>query len=51
MDKSDNAFCPDFESHSQNAADQLYPAGIPADADWTAIDAAAEVEYLACQGH
>ena len=49
-----NPACPDHTSHSQNAADLLFPAGVPASLSpeqSEAIDAAAEAEYLACEGH
>lgn len=49
-----NPLCPDYSSHEQNAADLLVP-------DWRGrslsaeeseqVDAAAEAEYRACEGH
>jgi hypothetical protein len=49
-----NPHCPDHTAHSENAAEQSFPRGIPADAtteDYERIDAVAEREYLACEGH
>lgn len=55
-----NPRCPDFSSHSQNAFDQLFPAGRPDTTNMThdekiaideAVDAIAEAEYIDCEGH
>lgn len=52
--ESSNPLCPDHSSHSENAADRLFP-------DWTRrlltaeeqalVDAEADLEYMACEGH
>jgi hypothetical protein len=49
-----NPQCPDHAAHSQNAAEQLFPRGVPETLNQeqsAAVDALAEAEYLACEGH
>ncbi len=50
-----NHLCPDFEAHSQNAFERAYPKGIEGveitAEDNERIDAEAEAEYQACEGH
>ena len=48
-----NRLCPDYAAHQENARDRLYPgAGDVLDAEASAaVDAEAEAEYLACEGH
>jgi hypothetical protein len=46
-----NPLCPDHSAHSENAAERLYPRGIPKNADYELIDAEAEAEYMQCEGH
>lgn len=50
-----NHLCPDFSSHHQNAAERYFaPHPVPDTlhaGECDAIDADAEREYLACEGH
>lgn len=47
-----NTNCPDYSSHSENAADRLFPGVEVLTAEQSeAVDAEAEIEYLACEGH
>jgi hypothetical protein len=51
-----NPLCPDHSVHAENAFDYLYPAGRRGLPPLTAeeqelVDAEADAEYLACEGH
>lgn len=58
--EANNPLCPDFSSHWENAFDILYPTGRTSDGrksfqltaeEDDAVVAAAEIEYLNCEGH
>jgi hypothetical protein len=49
---SNNDRCPDYSSHQQNAADRLYPTlSVLSQEQDAEVQAEAEAEYLACEGH
>lgn len=53
----ENPRCPDYSSHSENAADRLFPELGGSSARFLSVDqmdlvdAAAEAEYQNCEGH
>jgi hypothetical protein len=49
-----NPACPDYTAHAENAAEVLFPAGVPevlTAEQSEAIDEMAEAEYRCCEGH
>ena len=55
---TENPQCPNFSSHYQNAYDRLFPGTSTGEGRWQLtddeselVDAEAEREYLACEGH
>lgn len=51
----ENPRCPDHTAHYENAFDRLFPSGHPTGsltpAQAETIDALADAEYRACEGH
>jgi hypothetical protein len=48
----DNPACPDYEAHAQNAADRLFPGQrVLSPEQDEEVQAAADAEYRACEGH